>query len=185
MTLADEPLDVLASGREPDRRRRAAVAFLVVTVLALGVVGWAVDRHGRHAEFSALVACRDRAFAAIDDARGLTSSMAEYVRPSLNFDTGVSSEGLYGMVAHAAAPAVPALSAAEAGCRTVRVRAWHGAQTRARDVLLSYVGAEASLYRATAADGHAFYGANPTAGQRQAAAAAVDDARPGWLLVRP
>ena len=166
--MSPVPQEVLDVG--PDRPERSArpgwlrPAVAVVAVLAIAVAGaaWYVDHRRRATETGELLACVRTADQVSVPARGRVTAMADYVRPA--FREGTPPEtvtGLYVLVAEAAGEAVAALEPARDRCAAVDVWPWHDGQDDVRAAALAYLDLELGLYRASAADGAAFFASDP------------------------
>ena len=137
---------------------------MVAAALVALVAGplWYADHQRRGAETGALLACVRAADEASVPARARVSAMADYVRPA--FREGTPPEtvtGLHVLVAEAAAAAVEAIEPARDRCAAVAVRPWHEGQDAVRTAALAYLDLELALYRASAADGAAFFASDP------------------------
>jgi hypothetical protein len=155
-------VEVLSTGveRAPPRRTPAVVAGLVAALVA-GAAGYA-DHARRAHETERLVACVRAADHVSVRERGRVFGMADYIRPALR--RGVPAEtitGLHVLVAETAGEAAAAVAPARSGCAAVAVLPWHGGQRRVRAAVLDYLDRELALFRASAADGAAFFAADP------------------------
>jgi hypothetical protein len=155
-------VDVLSTGVErPPRRRWPVLAAGLVVALAAGAVGYA-DHVRRAHETERLVACVRAADDVSGWQRGRVSGMAEYIRPALREGTPPETiTGLYVLVAETAGQAAAAAAPARRDCAAVPVLPWHDGQERARVAVLDYLDLELALFRASAADGAAYFAADP------------------------
>jgi hypothetical protein len=155
-------VEVLSAGVERPQRRRSTVlaAGLVVAVTAAGL-GYA-DHARRGAETGRLLACVETADDVSARQRSRVSGMADYIRPALREGTPPATiTGLYVLVAETASEAAAAVEPARRDCAAVDVLPWHGGHRRVRAAALDYLDRELALFRASAADGGAFFALNP------------------------
>jgi hypothetical protein len=180
VSAPDEPLEILVLGPpEPEPRRRAALAVVMLTLSALLAGGWYLDFHRRQSEFAAVTRCADRADAAATDAAARVDAMAAYVRPSLALDLDSTVNGLYGMVARVAAGTGDGLQQAREACAGIAVISWHDKLRAAQAAQLSYLDSARELLRQTAGDGRAWFDHPPDLPQlHRTAVAALSAAAP-------
>lgn len=179
MSVDDVQLDVLVSGEEPGRRRRAAGVVLVV-VLVLGLaIGWYADHRSRQGEYAAVSRCAADSAREYRESTARLSAMAEYVRPSLVFATEQTARGLYGMVSHEAEGISGELQQLRDRCAALDVLGWHSSQRAALSAQLAVQDAEVALLARTATQGLAYYeGRDQVSALRSAAAVVLAGARP-------
>lgn len=159
MSLHSEPLDVLDAGPgEPHPGRRKAVVVLVVLLALVAAGVWYADRRSQDSEHRALTECAERADHEVQQATAQIARLAEFIRPSLAFESStMSGDRLYAMLAVEAEKAGDGLGTATQRCTAIPVRGWHELQEAAKASWLVYLSAVSDLVEDTAVDGRAFF----------------------------
>lgn len=151
----DEPVgETLAFGRDRRPRRRWVVVGVLVATVLVGAL--AVDRGARDQEVDALLDDLDSVSAAVVRADRRVSGMQEYLRPATSLPNVGSALGgdLVELVDGAREDARADVLAQLAQVRDDEVLPWHGDVASARELLGTYVEAEAVRVAATG-DGRA------------------------------
>ena len=166
MVQADDPApaEVLEISREPrlsDRDRRLLVAVLAVLCVA-GLVAWRADVRARDRDEGSVAACRAAALRADQRASNTVAYMVLEIDPVLwKVPSGPRRDGLVALVAEAAARAVPGVRRALQLCRRTSVAWLHRKLSRKRQGYIDYLDARVHRLEEVAADGNAYYQAQP------------------------
>lgn len=159
--------DVLEWGADSEDRAgwsrpRWATRRLLVVAVLVGLCLVGVDRLVEARERQAVADCVARADRAITAADTELALMSDYLAPALYLvPSGPRRDGLYTLMAGAAAEALPGVEEARDRCRGARVLPTHGALGDRRAAYVDYLDARVAHLALISRDGGRYYRDTP------------------------